>query len=294
MRSEQAERYVSEGYLVVPGLVDETTRNAICDELVRFARGEYPVSNLDPAAASLSVGEALGSVLAVHFPHWVSPVVEAVVRHAGIVDVLADIVGAHLPYWDGRVKCMQSMLFAKPPGLPGQAWHQDERYIPTRDRSLVGAWIALDDADDDNGCLRVIPRSHRPGRIYPFRKHDRPDEFDVSEEAYGFDDDDEVVVPVAAGDVVFFNGYTLHRSLKNRTDDRYRRALVNHYCSAWSPLPWLVRDGLDIGSADYREIVPVAGDDPYPERGVAPPPTKVFLRPAVGDFGQVEEVFGGR
>lgn len=48
---------------------------------------------------------------------------------------------------------MQTMLFVKPPGFPGQAWHQDENFIPTRDRSLCGGWIALDDATIENGCL---------------------------------------------------------------------------------------------------------------------------------------------
>ncbi|MES2107773.1 MAG: phytanoyl-CoA dioxygenase family protein [Bacteroidota bacterium] len=41
--------------------------------------------------------------------------------------------------------------------------HQDEFYIPTRDKSLIGVWIAIDDADMSNGCLWIIPG--RPGYI---------------------------------------------------------------------------------------------------------------------------------
>jgi ectoine hydroxylase-related dioxygenase (phytanoyl-CoA dioxygenase family) len=55
------------------------------------------------------------------------------------VKVLTDIIGPN-------VKMMQSMLFIKASGQPGQAWHQDEAHIPTRDRSLTAAWLALDDA----------------------------------------------------------------------------------------------------------------------------------------------------
>ena len=63
-----------------------------------------------------------------------------------------------------EIKSMQSMLFIKPAGKPGQAWHQDEYYIPTRDASLTGVWIALDDATIENGCLWV-----RPGRTLYWR-----------------------------------------------------------------------------------------------------------------------------
>jgi len=185
---------------------------------------------------------------------------------------------------------MQSMLFAKPPGLPGQAWHQDERYIPTRDRSLVGAWIALDDADEENGCLRVLPQSHRPGKLYPLGAHGNPDEFDPGEEAHGFDASAEILVPAKAGDVIFFNGYLLHRSKRNASPDRPRRALVNHYCSAWSNLPWMMRQGIDVGTSDYRAIVPVVGDDPYPERGIEPGADEVFLRPASGNYTDAQEI----
>lgn len=287
---ELADEYVSEGFIVVEGLVGPSERDRIAAELVAFARGDYPVANPPEVRPGASDRERLEQILAVHFPHWVSPVVAEMVRHRSVCQILGEITGAHIPFWDGRVKCMQSMLFAKPPGLPGQAWHQDERYIPTRDRSLVGVWIALDDADAENGCLSVLPRSHRPGRLHPLRAHGCPDEFDPGEEAHGFDPAGEVLVPVSAGDVIFFNGYLLHRSRRNRSAERPRRSLVNHYCSAWSNLPWLTRDGVDVGPADYRVIVPVVGEDPYPERPIEPPPDEVFLRPASGAFIDAQEI----
>ena len=81
--------------------------------------------------------------IAIHQPHYISPVMLRYVKHPAICGALSQITAAHLPFWDGSVKCMQSMLFVKPPGFQGQAWHQDEIYIPTRDRSLIGAWIAI-------------------------------------------------------------------------------------------------------------------------------------------------------
>ena len=265
--------FVDDGYLVLPGLVSRSDVDAARADAERFAAGEYPVSNLPDD----------GLLLAVHFPHWVSPVAMRLVRHEGVVGAVSRIAGAHLAHWDGRVKCMQSMLFLKPPDLQGQAWHQDERFIPTRDRSLVGAWIALDDATVENGCLWVMRGSHRPGVIHPTRQHGRPDEFDPSDEAFGFDDAAAVPVEVSTGDVVFFNGYLLHRSMRNRSNGT-RRALVNHYMSAASLLPWMLTKDIEVATADMRNVVQVAGDDPHAWKGYADPPAAVFVRPHTGSW----------
>jgi hypothetical protein len=285
--SGHAEFFVEHGYLVVPQLLTPDEVEIGRDETLRFARGDYPLSNPPLVADDATDEERVGAMLAVHFPHWVSEASLGLVHHRGVVDVLSKVTAAHLPFWDGRVKCMQSMLFLKPPGLQGQAWHQDERYIPTRDRSLIGAWLALDDADIENGCLWVLPGSHKMGYLYPTRDHGRRDEFDASDEAYGFDDSEAVAVEVHAGDVVFFNGYLLHRSFRNRSN-RTRRALVNHYMNAWSNLPWMMGKGVDVGTEDYRTIVPVAGEDPHAWKGYTAPPKETFVRPHPGGKSQLD------
>ncbi|GIX07942.1 MAG: hypothetical protein KatS3mg115_2345 [Candidatus Poribacteria bacterium] len=274
---DQVRFYVENGYLVVPDLITEEEVEELWEDTVRIARGHYPCKSLKPLPPETSDEEALRKILCIHQPHFISPVILKYVKHPKIAGVLSQIVGAHLPYWDGSVKCMQSMLFVKPPGFQGQAWHQDEVYIPTRDRSLTGAWIALDDATVENGCLWVIPGSHRLGYLYPQRDHNNPDEFDFAQESYGFDESEEVPVEVQRGSVVFFNGYLLHRSRKNRSRI-YRRALVNHYCNAWSLLPWSIREGERPATADRRAIVPVAGIDPYAWKGYEPTPNEVWLR----------------
>jgi hypothetical protein len=135
----------------------------------------------------------------------------------------------------------------------------------------------MDDATIENGCLWVLPGSHRPGYLYPQRYHENPDEFDFAYESYGFDDTGEVPVEVKTGALVFFNGYLLHRSRKNR-GDTYRRVLVNHYCNSWSLLPWSIQDGERPASADRRCIIPVSGVDPYAWKGYDDPPNNVHLR----------------
>jgi ectoine hydroxylase-related dioxygenase (phytanoyl-CoA dioxygenase family) len=159
------------------------------------------------------------------------------------------------------------MLFIKSAGKPGQAWHQDEDFIPTRDRSLIGGWISLDEATTENGCLWIIPGSHKPGILWQMRMLDDPD-FDCAPESfdYPYSDDDAIPVEVGPGSIVFFNGYLLHRSLPNRAKSGYRRALVNHYMSAESLLAWSY--DLNLAQADYRDVVLVAGTDPYAWKGL--------------------------
>jgi phytanoyl-CoA hydroxylase len=139
----------------------------------------------------------------------------------------------------------------------------------------------------DNGCLWVLPGSHQPGVLYPDRDHHDP-RFDCEVEAYDFPylDDDAVAVEVSAGSVVLFNGYLLHRSLPNTTRHGLRRALVNHYMSAYmsaqSLLPWFLPPaGITMGRADHRDIVLVAGVDPYAYKGRID-----LMRPHVRPDGQ--------
>ena len=263
----------------MPDLILPEELTELQADTVRLARGGYPCDGINPASEKLNDEEVLQTVLCIHQPHYVSPVMQKYVRHEKICGVLSQIVAAHLPFWDGSVKCMQSMLFVKGPGMPGNPWHQDEDAIPTRDRSLCGAWIAINDATVDNGCLWVVPESHRQGYIYGRSEHDNLDEYDYSGQATGFDETGKIPVEVKAGSVVFFNGYLLHSSLKNRSNN-FRMALVNHYMNAYSLLPWGMSDlnNKAIGEADVREVIPVAGVDPYAWKGYKKPPQKVYLR----------------
>ncbi|MDP7237575.1 MAG: phytanoyl-CoA dioxygenase family protein [Candidatus Latescibacteria bacterium] len=287
--AEQVHFFIENGYLVVPDLINSDELKELKDDLVAVARGQYPCEGIDPASPDDTDEEVLERILCIHQPHFISPVIEKYIRHPKICGILGQVTAAHVPYWDGSVKCMQSMYFVKPPQFQGQAWHQDEIYIPTRDRSLIGAWIAVDDATVENGCLYVIPGSHRKGYLYPQHEHDNPDEFDFAPESYGFDEDVEVPVEVKAGTLVFFNGYLLHRSRKNQGNNT-RRVLVNHYCNAWSLLPWSIEEGERVATADRRNIIPVSGVDPYAWKGYEKPPRSIHIR----DCKAVKELAGNQ
>lgn len=227
-------------------------------ELRRGPRQSDGAAAIDGAHRRLSVDEALSRILAVHFPHKLAPAFLEALEAPRVVDGLTRLIGPN-------VKCMQSMFFVKSAGKPGQAWHQDEYFIPTRDRSLVAAWVALDDATTSNGCLWAIPGSHRRGVLWPQEDHDDP-RFDCAREStyFPWSDDDAVPLEVRAGDAILFDGYLLHRSLPNDAQSGYRRALAMHYMSAESLLPWDGPGKVDhIASHDVRDIVMVAGEDPY-------------------------------
>jgi phytanoyl-CoA hydroxylase len=277
LTEEQVRFYVDNGFLAAEGLITPDEIEEMKRDTAFIARGGYPCETLQPLPADFTDDDILRTILCIHRPHYISPVMERYARHAKICGALSQIAGAHLPFWDGSVKCMHSMLYVKPPNFQGRSWHQDEVYIPTRDRTLTGAWIALDDATQENGCLWVIPGSHRLGYLYPEKPTEDLDEFDYADEAYGFDTSTQIPVEVKAGTLVFFNGYLLHMSYKNRSAE-YRRVLVNHYMNAYSLLPWSVEEGERIANADRRVVMHVAGTDPYAWKGYEAPPKEVSLR----------------
>ena len=255
--------YQRRGYQILPGVIDPDRLLAVRAEATAICRGlRGDVPGVTAAGRDEDDDVVLRRYLCIHFPHKLSPVVRDLARHPAVVDVLTAIIGPN-------VKMMQSMLFIKAPGKPGQSWHQDESHIPTRDRSLTALWFALDDATVENGCLWVVPGSHRAGVLHPVR-HQADPRFDGTPEAYGFEPAGEGAVPVElpAGSAVAFDGHLLHRSFPNDHPSRLRRSLVFHYMSAASLLPWLPPGpGETMATADCRDIVVVAGTDPHGARG---------------------------
>lgn len=272
--SVDVEDYRRNGFVVLDDLLRPQDLEALRGESVSLCRGERgSVDGLEAATANVPDDEVLRQVLCIHFPHKLSPLIRDLLVLPRLVDVLTQLIGPD-------VKAMQSMLFVKAEGKPGQAWHQDEYFIPTRDRSLTAAWIALDDATTENGCLWVLPGSHRRGVIYPDREIDDT-RFDCTTEAYRFpyDESDAVPVQVPAGAAIIFDGYLLHRSLPNVAKHSLRRAIANHYMSAQSLLPWrALRPGEHMAIVDDRDIVLVSGEDPYAYKGFEDN-HKAYLRP---------------
>lgn len=262
LSQENQDYYKQQGFLISEDLFDTKETIAIYKEAIEIFRGNNGnIPGIKPVDKGVSDWEVLMQYTAIHFPHKISGLIRDYLPHPKIVGILTEIVSQN-------VKCMQSMLFVKGPGKKGQAWHQDEYYIPTRDKSLIGVWIAVDNVDVENGCLWVIPGSHSDGYIrkrIPYTGNDYAD-IDVNDLS-PYTQKDAIPVEVNKGSVVFFNGYLLHSSLANKSKERSRMALVNHYMSAESMLPWNM-DGKLSDVEDMRDIVMVAGKDPYEYKGV--------------------------
>ena len=118
----------------------------------------------------------------------------------------------------------QDMGLIKPPHIGREKpWHQDCAYFnyPVG-TTVVGVWIAIDAATEENGCLHIIPGSHREGPIPHFRRRDwQICDTDVAVPR-------NVTVPLNPGGCLFWHGMTHHGSPTNQSAHR-RRALQYHY-----------------------------------------------------------------
>jgi len=141
-----------------------------------------------------------------------------------LVEPMRDLIG------DERVALFTDKLNLKRPREgSGFRWHQDSPYwahfFPELDR-LPNVMVALDDADEQNGCFRVIRGSHRRGMLPGLEGEGRLGPLFTDPRA--FDMSDQVPAIVPAGSLVFFSPHTVHGSEPNRSN-ALRRALVLTY-----------------------------------------------------------------
>ena len=122
---------------------------------------------------------------------------------------------------------VQSMIYFKPPTARGQALHQDQYYLRVEPGTCVAAWLALDDCDEENGCLQVVPGSHDLPVLCTIPADTSKSFTNVTVPIPA--DMSAASVVMQAGDVLFFNGQLIHGSLPNVSQTRFRRALITHY-----------------------------------------------------------------
>ena len=124
----------------------------------------------------------------------------------------------------------QDMALLKPPHIGREKpWHQDHAYFQLAlNTRVVGCWIALDEATTENGCMIVIPGTHRQGPVVHFQRRDwQICDTDVKNQS-------AVAVPLKPGGCLLFSSLIHHGTPTNNSGLR-RRAVQFHYRPASAP-----------------------------------------------------------
>lgn len=212
--------FARDGYVVVPGLADNALREQCLDVAKahlaeHLAPMEYEVDVQYPGAPVSHEADGAQTsrrLLQAYSRH-------GVFRQWGACDEVAAVLKRL--FSDEHValsQCHHNCIMTKQPGYSSATlWHQDNRYWSFDQENLVSVWLALGAETRRNGCLRVIPGSHRidiePGRFDAarFLRPDLPENKSLLSGA--------VQVPLEAGDTLFFHSRLFHAAGRNLTDE---------------------------------------------------------------------------
>lgn len=256
LTTEQTTRFEQDGFLVLPGFVSdeqcvalrshaealETELRQDRDDVTIFSTTDQSHGDdtwfLDSGDKTRGFFESDGTHLNKigHAMHDLDPVFDAFSRTTGFADV-ARSIGMTDP------KLVQSMYIFKHPAVGGEVtWHTDHTFLWTEPRSVVGFWVAIDDATTDNGCMWAIPGGHRT----PVKSRFIREGATTSTEVY--DDTpypiaDAVPLETPRGTLVLLDGALPHWSDVNRSSSP-RQAYTLHVVDGqtdWLENNWLQR-----------------------------------------------------
>jgi len=156
--------------------------------------------------------------------HFLDPVFDRLIGDPRVIDPVCGLLGEKVAaVWTDKIN------LKRPREGSGFRWHQDSPYwghaCDHCDR-LPNVMVVLDDANEDNGCFRVIPGSHREGFLPGIEDDTRLGPLFTRPDA--FDERRQHPFCVPAGTLVFFDSHIVHGSQPNRSDQK-RRAMVFTY-----------------------------------------------------------------
>ncbi len=211
-------------------------RRLTADQVEHFNRAGYvaPLTVFSPPEADelrtyfdrlldqvLAAGGDSYSISTAHLKHGR---VYDLLRDPRIVDCVQDLLGPDVIGWGSHFFCKM------PRDGKSVAWHQDASYWPLTPSKTVTVWLAVDDADEENACMRFIAGSHHFGHLT--YRPSSPDEHNVLDqtienpEQYGYVVNDVL----RAGQMSLHCDLLLHGSQAN-TSDRRRCGLTLRYCT---------------------------------------------------------------
>lgn len=195
--TELRRRYDEEGFLVFPQVLDP--------ELVRVASDH--VEWLQTKNPELRPEQLH------HWLMWDDPFWVRLVADSRLLDLVEPVLGPNIALFASHYICK--------PGGDGQPvlWHQDGSYWPLEPMEVVSAWLAVDASTRENGCMRVIPGSHK-GPMLTHRKHDKEAVLGTEISAAEVDASRAVDVELPAGGVSLHHSMLIHGSNPNRSPKR--------------------------------------------------------------------------
>jgi len=212
LTESQIAQYHGDGFLTLPGFFSEAELAPIEAYLAANQDVQWTHKNDDPLREA-------------HY-HY-RPIFE-LCTNSRLVDAIEGLLGPDLVL-------LYSHIMSKKPGGLRVAWHQDGPYWHRVEPKIaVTAWVALDDATIENGCMRVIPGTHRGHRDLGQRLTDTPDL--IQDRPYELppdvvDPSNAVDLVMKRGDLSLHDSYLVHGSEPNRTNSR-RAALTIRYIPA--------------------------------------------------------------
>jgi Phytanoyl-CoA dioxygenase (PhyH) len=144
-------------------------------------------------------------------------------RDPEMIDLAQSVIGPDIILWGAH-------MFCKPGGDGLETpWHQDGHYWPIRPLATCTIWVALDDSVKENGCLKVIPGSHKEKTLWPHMTEDRKDlVLDQKLNPACFDETKAQALELEAGQMSLHDVYMIHGSTVNRSKRR-RAGLAIRY-----------------------------------------------------------------
>lgn len=215
-----------DGYVLGPKVLDDAEVEILRAETLRVIEDCGKKDQPQPVLCHVMGGgnpEKKGIVWQIVNIWQASPAFQKLVHNPRVTELAARLLRANeLRIWHDQVQY-------KPSSDGGvNMWHQDGPYWPTltpQDQQVT-AWIALDDAAQDNGCMSMVPGSHKWGRQVDFLHTLKG--FDGLPSEYDGHKIEVRLAPVKAGHVHFHHSYTWHGSHAN-TSGRPRRAIALHF-----------------------------------------------------------------
>lgn len=233
---EQMQQYERDGFLVIPRLFSVEELEEFRQRFLDISNGKVKTPNMlvmqDVALAKSGNRPPRSENTVTKLQDWQDdPVLSKYIRHPKLVEYVK-------PFCGESARSIHTMLINKPPdvgtGTSRHPMHQDLLYFPFRPANrIVAAWTAMEKITRANGCLSVIPGSHKLG----LKPHGVPQWEGGANLAYqGISDipqdllDKRVYVEMEPGDTVLFHPCLYHGSGRNSTKG-FRKAISCHYAS---------------------------------------------------------------